>query len=204
METSSTISRGQRIAWVVLALTLLGFGLWTLHEFLAALVWAGVLSIAIWPLYQRARRLWPPSGHGLILPTLFTLGIALVFVLPIVTAGLQAGREARGVLAWIESARETGLPVPDAIAHLPVFGDQASGWWRDNLSDPVAAHELLIRLKDPELALAGRHLGAAILHRVVIFGFCLMTLFFLLKDGDVSQNVDMMPGDTLIIPQTFF
>lgn len=26
----------------------------------------------------------------------------------------------------------------------------------------------------------------------------------LLKDGDVSQNIDMRPGDTLIIPQTFF
>ena len=26
----------------------------------------------------------------------------------------------------------------------------------------------------------------------------------LIKDGDVSQNVDMMPGDTLIIPQTYF
>lgn len=26
----------------------------------------------------------------------------------------------------------------------------------------------------------------------------------LLKEGDVSQNVDMQPGDTLIIPQTFF
>jgi len=26
----------------------------------------------------------------------------------------------------------------------------------------------------------------------------------LIKDGDVSQNIEMMPGDTLIIPQTFF
>ncbi len=26
----------------------------------------------------------------------------------------------------------------------------------------------------------------------------------LLKDGDVTQNIDMQPGDTLIIPQTYF
>jgi len=26
----------------------------------------------------------------------------------------------------------------------------------------------------------------------------------LIKDGDVSQNVEMMPGDTLIIPQSMF
>jgi len=26
----------------------------------------------------------------------------------------------------------------------------------------------------------------------------------LLKDGDIDQNVEMQPGDTLIIPQTWF
>ena len=26
----------------------------------------------------------------------------------------------------------------------------------------------------------------------------------LLKDGDISQNVELQPGDTLIIPQTWF
>jgi polysaccharide export outer membrane protein len=26
----------------------------------------------------------------------------------------------------------------------------------------------------------------------------------LIKDGDISQNVEMLPGDTLIIPQTWF
>jgi predicted PurR-regulated permease PerM len=44
---------------------------------------------------------------------------------------------------------------------------------------------LLERLKNPEYMTAGRQLGVAILHRLVIFGFCLMTLFFLFKDGDL-------------------
>jgi polysaccharide export outer membrane protein len=26
----------------------------------------------------------------------------------------------------------------------------------------------------------------------------------LLKDGDIDQNVEMLPGDTLIIPQSWF
>ena len=26
----------------------------------------------------------------------------------------------------------------------------------------------------------------------------------LMKDGDISQNVELQPGDTLIIPQTWF
>ena len=26
----------------------------------------------------------------------------------------------------------------------------------------------------------------------------------LIKDGDISQNIEMQPGDTLIIPQSWF
>ena len=182
--TPSEPTRAHRVSWAVLAIVLLGLGIWTLHEFLPALIWAAILTVAIWPGYQRARRVWPPRGHNLLLPGLFTLGIALVFVLPVVLAGIQAGKEARAVIAWIEAARHGGLPVPDAIAHLPMIGEQAAQWWRDNLSDPDAAAELLARAKNPEYVLAGRQFGAAILHRVIIFGFCLMTVFFLLKDGD--------------------
>ena len=177
--------RSQRIAWAVLALVLLGLGLWTLREFLAALVWAAILAIAIGPLYERTQRTWPPGRHNILQPMVFTLGIAVVFMLPLVLAGIQASREARNVIAWVESARHSGIPVPDTLAHLPMAGDAISAWWRDNLSDPDAAAELLTRLRDPEYVLAGRHVGAAILHRVVTFGFCLMTLFFLLKDGEV-------------------
>ena len=176
--------RAQRFAWAVVALTLTGFGLWTLREFLPALIWAVILTIAIWPLYQRARHRWPPGHHNILLPLLFTLGILLVFVLPIVIAGVQVGREARSVLAWFESARQGGLPVPDLITHLPFAGDSIAAWWRENLSDPDAAAELLNRLKRPEYVLAGREVGAAIVHRLIVFGFCLMTVFFLFKDVD--------------------
>src|SRR5450432_2825320 len=87
--------RAQRNARIVLALVLFGLGVWTLEEFLAALVWAPILAVALWPSYQRARRRWPPGPHNMLLPLLFTLGIALVFVLPVVLAGVQAGKEAR-------------------------------------------------------------------------------------------------------------
>ena len=177
-------ARMRRVYWAVLALVLLALGVWTLMEFLPALVWAGILTIAVWPSYQRARRRWPPGHHNIVLPGLFTLVIALVFVLPVVLAGVQVGREARAMLAWVGSARDQGIPVPDLIAQIPIVGAQVASWWTDNLSDPDGARELLARLKNPEYVLAGRHFGLAVLHRLVIFGFCLMAVFFLLKDGD--------------------
>ncbi len=176
--------RAQRIAWVALALVLIALGLWTLRDFLPALVWAAVLAIAFWPSYQRASRRWPLGNHDMVLPALFTLGVALVFVLPVVLAGMQAGREARTVIDWIQSVRHDGIPVPDVVMHLPIFANRARQWWQDNLAAPDAATDLLIRLSNPEYVLAGRQVGIAILHRLVIFGFCLLTLFFLFKDGD--------------------
>src|SRR5471030_2269663 len=92
--------RAQRAARIVLAAVLIALVLWTLREFLAALVWAGILAIAFWPSYQRAHRRWPSGRHNILLPSLFTLGIALVFVVPLVITGIQAGREVRTVLAW--------------------------------------------------------------------------------------------------------
>jgi predicted PurR-regulated permease PerM len=176
---------GQRIAWAILALVLTGLGLWTLREFLDALVWAAILTIAIWPSYVRAKRAWPPGHHNILLPGAFTLAIALIFVLPLLLAGIQARREAGAVLEWIDHIREGGIPVPSVVAHVPWFGDQARQWWTNNLASPDAATDLLTRLKRPEYMLAGREVGIAILHRVVLFGFCLLTVFFLFKDGDI-------------------
>ena len=176
--------RAQRISWIVLALVLIALGAWTLEEFMPALVWAGILTIAFWPSYQRARRHWPPGRHNLLLPALFTLGIALVFVLPIVIAGMQAGREARTIVAWFDDARRNGIPVPDLIGHLPILSRQAFVWWQQNLADPDGASDFLTHLWDPQYFHTGRQVGIAILHRLVTFGFCLLTVFFLFKNGD--------------------
>jgi predicted PurR-regulated permease PerM len=115
---------------------------------------------------------------------LFTIGIALVFVLPIVLAGIQVGREIRTAIPWLDSVRRDGIPVPDFVMYLPVYSAQAREWWQDNLAMPGAASELLSKLSNPDYVLAGRQVGMAILHRLVIFGFCLLTVFFLFKDGD--------------------
>src|ERR1700722_6986919 len=122
--------RAHRVAWVILALVLIALGLWTLREFLAALAWASILAVAFWPSSQRSRRHWPPGRHDILLPALFTAAIALAFVLPIVLAGMQAGKEARTVFAWIDSARHDGLPVPDILGHLPFIAGPATLWWQ--------------------------------------------------------------------------
>ena len=72
----------QRIARLVLAAGLVLLGLWILHRYLAALAWAAVLAIALWPLYQRLVRALAGHGERIFAPLILTLSIGLVFIVP--------------------------------------------------------------------------------------------------------------------------
>ena len=185
MQASDGASRPQQSAMGALALLLTGLGLWTLHRYLPALIWAAILAIAVWPLYQRAVRRWPPGKHNILLPALFTVAIALVFITPLVTVAVQAGKEVHGIFESIATARTDGVPPPEWLEHLPVGSQQATNWWQDNLASPDSAKALLQKARESQFVSNGPELGAEIAHRAVLFGFMLLTLFFLFKEGDV-------------------
>ncbi len=177
-------TRAQTTARVILAATLMGVGLWTLWEFIPALAWAGIIAIGIWPMYRLAEQHCPPSKHNLLLPSAFTLLVAVVFIGPLVLAAVRVVREWHTIVDWLEAAQQTGLPAPDWLAHLPWGADQAVAWWNENLSDKESAAELLRRIDRAQLMVTGRQIGAGLIHRAILFGFSLLTLFFLFKDGD--------------------
>ena len=111
-----------------------------------------------------------------------------MFIVPLVLVGVQAGKEIRGVYETIDKARTEGIPPPEWLGHLPVGSQQATNWWNENLANPDSAIELLQRARQSEFVSNGRELGAEVAHRAVLFGFTLLTLFFLFKDGDRSTT----------------
>jgi predicted PurR-regulated permease PerM len=177
-------NRFQLAARVVLAIALAMLGLWTLQDFLRPLIWAGVLAIALWPVYQRVRQSCPASGHHLLVPSAFTLVVALVFVVPLGVIATQLGRETHGVIEWASEAQRQGLPVPEWVAHLPVGRDTVNTWWQANLSDPKSISALLGRLNRNDVMTYSRDFGLQLLHRVVVLSFTLVALFFLFRDGE--------------------
>jgi predicted PurR-regulated permease PerM len=177
-------TRPQQGAKSALALLLTALGLWTLHQYVPALIWAGILAIAVWPLFQRAVRRWPPGKHNIVLPSVFTLAIALVFIVPLVLVAVQAGKEVHSVFESIAQARSDGIPPPEWLGHLPLGSQQAMGWWQENLANPGSANALLQKARESQLVSNGRELGAELAHRAMLFAFMLLTLFFLFKDGD--------------------
>ena len=173
----------QRIARMVLAAVLVLLGLWILHRYLAALAWAAVLAIALWPLYQRVVSLLGGHGRRIFAPLLLTFSVGLVFIVPFVYAAVEVAREPQVFVKYLVDARHNGIPVPDWVPQLPGIGYPLEEWWRTNLSDPRAAEELLGRIYSRVPAASAREVGAEIIHRLILFGFTLLTLFFLFRDG---------------------
>jgi len=173
----------RRAGLVALALFAL-LGLWTLRVFLPAIGWALILAISLWPWRNRAVAFWP-GGARLTWPALFTLTVALFFVLPLLMVAHAVALDGKFALQWAMDVRAHGLPAPDFLPHLPA-GPAIATWWQAHLATPQAFGNLHIpgagtgRSPFGE----GQHLLGLILHRVVLAVFLLLILFFLLRDGE--------------------
>ncbi len=175
---------GQRLALGAMALAFVLLGLWTLKSFLPALAWAGIFAVALWPLYQRALGETGAGHHNLLLPLAFTTGVALIFVLPLALLGAELAREGHGIAQWVGNAQANGIGVPPQVQALPGVGPRLAGLWQAHLAHPHPAAGLLSRLNHPGLFGEGREFGASLVRRLTLFGFMLLTLFLLLREGD--------------------
>jgi predicted PurR-regulated permease PerM len=180
--------RSQRIAVMVLGLALAALGAYILQGFLRAIAWGVIFALSVWPLYCRARRQWPARGHDILLPALFTLAITLVFLVPLVAVGIEIGREGGSVVRMVLEYQRTGIPVPEFVHNLP-FGHQAlTDWWQANLSDPASLSSLVGRINRDRVLTYSESVGTRVLHRGVTSVFTLLTLFFLLRDGETIND----------------
>jgi predicted PurR-regulated permease PerM len=179
---------------------LLLFGFWLIKGFVAALIWGLVIAIAIDPLHMRLRQSWPGSGRHTLLAFLLTLGFALIVLVPLVLGIAQAAIEARQVASWILAAKSQGIPPPQWISHIPFAAPVLSEWWSQHLSSPEAATAQLNYFVSADMLTRTRLIGSNVLHRVVIFAFTLLSLFFLLRDRDSIIAQLRRAGDRLLGP----
>jgi predicted PurR-regulated permease PerM len=175
--------RMRQVATAVLALVLIGLGVYTLGHFVSALVWAGIFAIALWPLYQRAIFRFGTGRFNVLMPGVFTLAVALIFIVPLTMVGIQMAHEAHAATEWLRDVEKNGIPEPDMVKILPFLQSQTAEWWHQNLSDPGSARELVERLTRGHVADVSRLIVVQLARRVTLAAFTLLTLFFLFRNG---------------------
>lgn len=180
---SGTPPATQRIARGVLAMAVLAAAAWILFDFLPAIAWAGVLAIALAPLYRHLLSLLPPGSERVLGPLLATIVVAIVVIAPLVLLGVALAREGRIVIAFIAEARHHGVAVPYWLQQFPFIGAPLADWWRTHLADPVMADDLFGGINLVTVTKSARQYGAVVVHRIVLLLFTLLTLFFLFRDG---------------------
>lgn len=176
----SQATRGQQLTGLVAITLLVLAGLWTLRLFLPALGWGVILALSLWPLHSAAVARWP-RGAALALPAAFTLLVLLIFVIPLAMVAAAVAHDSMAVTQWLAQAHAQGVPAPDFLARLP-YGDHLVTLWQQSLATPEAIDRLSHQARGLHLATGEKILGL-VAHRLLLIGFMLLTLFFLLRDG---------------------
>lgn len=160
---------------------LAGLVLW---HFLLPLAWAAVIALASWPLFERIRA--GLRGRNTLAAAVTTLLVSVVLIGPLGWLMLLLGQELHRLADFLAATNAQGLPAPVWLAHLPWFGAEAQRLWSEVLSQPQGLSHYL------QSALAGRvaflsnwlrDLSLQIGHRLLIFAFMLLSLFFFYRDG---------------------
>lgn len=199
MHGNQEAERRTRIARGALVVALLALALWLLLPFLPALIWAMIIAVAIDPLVKRAEARFVTPRPNLV-ALIFTLALALLVLVPLAFGVAQAAREAQDVAGWMAAAREHGVPPPAWLAHLPWGSGEATAWWQAHLADPGAARVQLHALQGLLWSTESRLIGIGLLHRMVVFGFTLLALFFLIRDRDTIVAQLRTMSDRLLGP----
>ena len=164
------------------SMIILASAVWLMHGFIPALLWAVVIAIATWPL--RVRLAQTIAGSNMRVATIMTALVAILLFFPIIYALFRAASDLGALTHWIIAVQKTGIAAPLWLQTVPVFGEQASRWWSENLTDPASLSLFLGRFDSAWIKSVAQNLGAQAAHRLITLVFTVTTLFFLYEGGD--------------------
>lgn len=157
-----------------------------LQPFLSALLVAGVLAIATWPLYQRLHDRM--GGRATWSAALMMLLILVLVVIPIAFLAAAAADQLPGLSAMVKQWFAGGLHVPEQLRSIPVVGDRIYDQVTLLVGDKAQLTAIGQRLLEPagKLSVAiVRTLGDGILQLLLVT----FIVFFYYRDGHRVADV---------------
>jgi predicted PurR-regulated permease PerM len=169
--------------WLYGALIIV-LSVWVLHSFLQAVLAACVTAIASWPLYKRfAARVAPHAGRSAT-SLMFTLGMTVFVLAPLMFAIGALVNEAQGLVMEIAAADKRGIGVPQWLENAPLVGHWAAARWQSELAYPGALTVWMLRADTTALLGWAQSLGQFMARHAFIIGFTVLLLFFLYQEGE--------------------
>lgn len=157
-----------------------------LQPFLSALLVAGVLAIATWPLYQRLHNAM--GGRATWSAAMMMLLILVLVVIPIAFLAAAAADQLPGLFALVKGWFAGGVKVPEQLRSIPVIGDRVYEQLTLLAGDKDQLTALAQRLLEPagKVSVAAvRTLGDGILQLLLVT----FIVFFYYRDGHRVADV---------------
>lgn len=165
-----------------LALGILGIGAYIiLKPFLIPVAWAGILTYAAWPLYDRLRLFL--RGSDKIAASVMTVFIVVVVVVPFALISLSLADEVKYVYILIRDLIITPPDLPKWIKDIPWVGESIMERLTEFMQQPAIWQKWLPN--DPS-QIVNWILGVAggVGRNMAKMGISLITIFFLFLYGD--------------------
>lgn len=124
---------GQDLARIVLGVLfivlLTAASFWVLWPFLGAIIWAGMVVVATWPLMMALQK--RIGGRRWLAVCIMTLGILLVVVVPVTLAIVTIVDHREDIAGGIGSVSTAQLPQPPGwVEKIPFAGSKVAAEWR--------------------------------------------------------------------------
>lgn len=167
-----------------LSIAILIATLCVIHRFIPSLVWAAIIVIASYPVYQRWHRFFG-ERHNLS-ALLFTLILSLLIILPLSWLVSILVRDLQFFVNYLQVINRDGGEVPLYFKQLPLVGNEIETYWNANVAHPGNIKQLLsnLHLSLTSTSYYVKQVGVGVAHRSFQLGFTLLTLFFFYRDGD--------------------
>jgi predicted PurR-regulated permease PerM len=167
-----------------LTVSIVALALFIIHRFIPSLIWAGVIVIATYPLYEYWRGWFGQQAN--VAALLFTLILVLLFILPFSWLVSIFVKELQLLINYLQHINRHGGDAPAFIQQFPFIGHDLEAYWKENIGHPGNLKYLLSNLP---LSIAPtsyyiKLVSTNIAHRGFQVGFTLLSLFFFYRDGD--------------------
>ncbi len=171
---------------ILLTLTIVGLSLFIVHRFIAPMLWAAVIAVASFPLYQRFEKQW--GSYKNTSAFLFTVILSCLIILPIFWLVTVLIQEFHLFATYLIQLNTHGEAAPEWMNRLPWLKKEFLSFWNENIGKPGGIKDILSHWDKAIITPAGyyvKQIGVSVAHRSVQLGFTLLSLFFFYRDGHI-------------------